>query len=104
MIAPATGSLGTFHVAATLALLAAAFAAAAAVLWALARLRRRRALTASDVAAAAAFMLIALIALAPVARSGYLVYPIDLLAWAALFRRTSQSATLHVHTSEAVAW
>jgi hypothetical protein len=42
--------------------------------------------------------------LAPVARSGYLVYPLDLLAWAVLLRRAAPSATLQLHPSEAVAW
>ena len=41
---------------------------------------------APEAAAAAALVLLTLIVLAPVARAGYLVYPLDLIAWAALLR------------------
>ena len=82
MIAP-VGDTSAYRVVLTLALLAVAAAVTAVVFAALAR---RRQVGASEAAGAAALVLLALIVLAPVARAGYLVYPLDLIAWAALLR------------------
>jgi MFS family permease len=69
MIAPVQGS--PYRVLITLALLAVALAS-------------RRGIGAPEAAAASAVVLLTLIVLAPVARAGYLVYPLDLFAWAVL--------------------
>jgi hypothetical protein len=58
---------------------------------------------AADVALGAGVFLLALIVLSPVARAGYLVYPLDLLAWAVLLRR-SEAAPAPVEGREAIAW
>jgi hypothetical protein len=82
MIAP-VGESSPYRVALTLVLLAVAAAIAVAVF---AAVGRRRSFAASDAAAAAALVLLASIVLAPVARAGYVVYPLDLFAWAVLLR------------------
>jgi Glycosyltransferase family 87 len=89
MIAPVNGS--PYRILMTLALLAVALLVTGFVLRAL---TRRRRVGASEVAAAAAVVLLALIVLAPVARAGYAVYPLDLIAWAALLRSTSHREAL----------
>jgi len=87
MIAP-VGDTSAYRVVLTLALLAVA---AAVTVFVFAALARRRQIGASEAAGAAALVLLALIVLAPVARAGYLVYPLDLIAWAALLRRAHAS-------------
>jgi hypothetical protein len=82
MIAP-VGESSAYRVVLTLMLLGVAVLVTALVLLALAR---RVEVGAPEVAAAAALVLLTLIVLAPVARAGYLVYPLDLIAWAALLR------------------
>lgn len=82
MIAP-VGDSSPYRVVLTLVLLAVAVLVAALLLLALAR---RGEVGAPEAAAAAALVLLTLIVLAPVARAGYLVYPLDLIAWAALLR------------------
>lgn len=76
--------LDAARVALTSALLAVALLVAAAVLIALARARAHGPARSARTAAAAGTMLLTLVVLAPVARVGYLVYPIDLLVWAVL--------------------
>jgi hypothetical protein len=51
-------------------------------------LASQRDVGASETAAAAGVVLLGLIVLAPIARAGYLAYPVDLLAWAVLLRRS----------------
>jgi hypothetical protein len=98
MIAPVSES--SYRAAATVALLAAA--ALIAGLGSRALLRRMQG-GAAEVALGAGVFLLALIVLSPVARAGYLVYPLDLFAWAVLLRR-SQTATAPVGRGEAIAW
>jgi hypothetical protein len=81
MIAPVQES--PYRVLITLALFAVALVVTVLVLREVAA---RRAIGAPEAAAAAALVLLTLILLAPVARAGYLVYPLDLLVWAALLR------------------
>ena len=80
LIAPA-GDSSPYRVVLTLLLLGIAVLVTAYVLLTLAR---RGEVSAAEAAAAAALVLLTLIVLAPVARAGYLVYPLDLIAWAAL--------------------
>ena len=76
------GALDSWPQAATTAaLLALAVSVAAAIA---AVLLRAPSAGPPEAAAAAAAMLVALIALAPLGRVGYLVYPVDLLAWSLL--------------------
>jgi hypothetical protein len=92
---------GAGRVAVTLALLAVASLVVAAALVVLARGRAG----AAEAAAAAGVILLTLVVLAPVARLGYLLYPIDLLVWAALLRPTEAAApaALRVPVPEALA-
>ena len=93
--------LNATRVALTLALFGLAGLVSAAVLRALAA----REAGPAGAAAAAGVILLGLIMLSPVARAGYLVYPIDLLAWAFLLR-TPQPATAALpltHAPEALA-
>ncbi len=80
----APGAAG--RVAITLALLVVASLAVAAALILLARGRSAGEARAAETAAATGLMLLILVLLAPVARVGYFVYPIDLLLWALLLR------------------
>jgi Glycosyltransferase family 87 len=82
-------SVGRF--ATTRALLAVASVAVAAALILLARSRSGGHGRAAEPAAAAGLMLLTLVLLAPVARVGYFVYPIDLLLWALLLRPADRS-------------
>jgi hypothetical protein len=81
-VAP-SASPGATRLAVTAALVAVALAA---LVVAIVRVARARRPGPSVVAAAAGGTLLTLVVLAPVARAGYLVYPIDLLAWAFLLR------------------
>ncbi len=96
-----TTPLNTTRVVLTLILFAVALVGSTAVLAALAA----REAGPARVAAAAGVILLGLIMLSPVARAGYLVYPIDLLAWAFLLRPPEASpAVVSVpRTSEALA-
>ena len=69
----------------TLLLFAVALAGAAAVLAALSA-RGAGSARATATASGAGVILLGLIVLSPVARSGYFVYPLDLLVWAFLLR------------------
>jgi hypothetical protein len=93
--------LNTTRVVLTLALFAVALVGSTAVLAALAAREAGPAHTAT----AAGIILLGLIMLSPVARAGYLVYPLDLLAWALLLRPPQTSpATLPLpRTTEALA-
>src|SRR4029079_8805754 len=82
MIAP-VGDSSPYRVVLTFLFLGIAVLVAAVVLLALAP---RREVGAPEGAAAAAVVLLTLIVLAPVARAGYLVYPLDLIACAAVVR------------------
>jgi hypothetical protein len=85
----------------TIALAAIVLLVTVTVLGALARRAR---VSASDAALAAGVVLLAAIALAPVARAGYLVYPVDLLVWAALMRGPAPVVLPVAEGNEAVAW
>lgn len=103
---PQSPTLDPVRVVVTAALLATALLVAAAVLVALARARGPRPAAASEAAAFAGVVLMALIVLAPVARVGYLIYPINLLLWAALLleRRSATPATRSTRTSDGLPW
>jgi hypothetical protein len=85
----------------TVALLAAAALVSMAVLCAVVG---RPHAGAAEIAFAAGVVLLALIALAPVARAGYLVYPLDLFAWALLLRRRVPGPVPVTNGREALAW
>jgi hypothetical protein len=68
------------------AVIATGFAISAAIMCALVRVCKLRPVGAAEIAAAAGGILAVLVVLAPQARLGYLIYPLDLLAWAALMR------------------
>ena len=100
MIAPVRES-PTSRVVMTVALLAVGLAVAVIVLRALARRTR---VSAADVAIATGLVLLAVIVLAPVARSGYLVYPLDLFAWAMVLRSREPVSVRVGESREALAW
>ena len=81
--------LDPLRVATTALLFATALAIATAAMVKLARATEPGTAHAGAAAAAAAVTLLALIVLAPVARIGYLAYPIDLAVWAALLHPPS---------------
>jgi hypothetical protein len=85
----------------TLALLAVAALVVAAVLIVLARGESG----ATEAATAAGLILLTLVVLAPVARVGYFLYPLDLLVWAALLRQAgaAEPVVLPVRAPEAIA-
>jgi hypothetical protein len=83
--------LATDRVAIISALLAVALLVGSVVFTALVRGRCRRPARSAEAAAAAGAVLVALVVLAPVGRSGYFVYPIELLVWAALFREQASN-------------
>ena len=91
----------SYRVGVTLALLAASALVTVTVLRGLARRSR---VGAAEIAFAAGTVLLALIALAPVARAGYLVYPLDLFAWALLLRRRAPITVPVPQGREALAW
>jgi MFS family permease len=93
--------VNTTRVALTSVLFVLAILGATAVLKGLAARPARAAAAAS----AAGVILLGLIMLSPVARTGYLVYPIDLLAWAFLLRppQASPAALPLPRTGEAIA-
>ena len=97
-------TLNATRVALTLALFAIAILGATAVLAMLA-VRSAGPARATAAASAAAVILLGLIMLSPVARTGYLVYPIDLLAWAFLLRppQATPAALPLTRTDEALA-
>jgi hypothetical protein len=99
MIAPVDES--SYRAGVTVALLAAAALVAVYIARVLAR---RVQAGAADVAVAAALVLLAVIVLSPVARAGYLVYPLDLFAWAVLLRRKQTAPMAVAEGREAVAW
>ena len=87
--AAASSTVDLSRVALTAALLVVALLVATAILVAIARARGPRPAPVSAAAAAAAgagILLLALITFTPVARPGYLVYPLNLLLWAVLLR------------------
>jgi Glycosyltransferase family 87 len=120
----ATTTLGTFivdkltaapfvlgHRAAIATVIAIGFAISAAIMCALLRVCKLRPVGAAEIAAAAGAILAVLVVLAPQARLGYLIYPLDLLAWAALMRTrqpVAAQAEAPVHPlhepSEGFAW
>jgi hypothetical protein len=85
----------------TVALLAVGLAVAVIVLRMLARRTR---VGAADAAIAAGLVLLAVIVLAPVARSGYLVSPLDLFAWAMVLRAREPVSVRVGESREALAW
>jgi glycosyl transferase family 87 len=93
--------LNATRVVLTLILFAVALVGSVAVLTALAA----REAGPAHAAAAAGVILLGLIMLSPVARAGYFVYPIDLLAWAFLLRppQVSPAAVPVPRTAEALA-
>jgi Glycosyltransferase family 87 len=99
MIAPVSES--SYRAGATVALLAAAALVAVCSSRALAR---RAQVGAAEVAAAAGAVLLALIVLSPVARAGYLVYPLDLFAWSVLLHRREAAPAPVAEAPEALAW
>jgi hypothetical protein len=100
MIAPVRES-PTSWVVMTVALLTVGLAVAVIVLRMLARRTR---IGAADAAIAAGLVLLAVIVLAPVARSGYLVYPLDLFAWAMVLRAREPVSVRVGESREALAW
>jgi hypothetical protein len=100
MIAPVNES-SPYRVAVTIGLLAVATLVSATVLRALAGRERGGA---GQIAFAAGVVLLASIALAPVARAGYLAYPLDLFAWAWLLRRDVPVPVAVPKSREALAW
>ena len=93
------------------AVIAVGFAISAAIMCALMRVCKLRIVGAAEIAAAAGAILAVLVLLAPQARLGYLIYPLDLLAWAALMRtqlpvadQVEASALLRHEPSEGFAW
>jgi hypothetical protein len=102
--AAGTPSLNATRVALTAALFAVAILGTTAVLTALAARAAGPARAAASASGAGAILL-GLILLSPVSRTGYLVYPIDLLAWALLLRppQASPAALPLPRTGEALA-
>jgi hypothetical protein len=94
----ASSPVNLARVALTAALLAAALLVATAILVAIARARAPRLApvgAAAEAAAGAGILLTTLIMLMPIARPGYLVYPMNLLLWAVLLREPA-AAPQHV--------
>jgi hypothetical protein len=75
------------RVLASTAMLGIGLLVGAGALLALARSRGSRTRPAAEAAVGAAAVLVALILLAPIGRSGYFVYPLDLAVWAGLLSR-----------------